>query len=56
MAYITTNNPALDKFLRSAFSKLGITREEKQIGDFHIYYKLSKAVRPEELNLDAWSK
>jgi 4-amino-4-deoxy-L-arabinose transferase-like glycosyltransferase len=52
VAYITTNNPALDEKLRHAFSNAGVTWEETQIGDFHVYYRLSKAIRPAELNLD----
>ncbi len=52
VAYITTNNPALDEALRSAFLQAGVTWEEKQIGDFHVYYRLSKAVSPEDLKLE----
>ncbi len=52
VAYITTDNPALDEYLRNAFSSAGVTWEETQIGDFHVYYRLSKAIRPADLNLD----
>ncbi len=55
VAYITTNNEALDEYLRSAFSQLGVTWEEKKIGDFQIFFKLSKAVRPQDLKLDTGS-
>lgn len=48
-AYITTNNPALDAALESGFSRLGVDYQIKQIGDFRIYYDLSRAVRPEEI-------
>jgi len=48
-AYITTNNPALDAVLESAFARLGVTYQIRQMGDFRIYYQLSRAVRPEEI-------
>ena len=50
-AYITTRNQALDEKLRTSFLQLGITWQEKQIGDFQIFYHLSKSIRPNELNL-----
>ena len=49
IAYITTNNPALDSLLESAFSKRGIRYRIEQIGDFRIYYQLSSVIRPEEI-------
>jgi 4-amino-4-deoxy-L-arabinose transferase-like glycosyltransferase len=48
-AYITTFNPALDKALTNGFSRLGVTWQEKTIGDFHIYYRLSQPVRPADI-------
>jgi len=48
-AYITTKNPALDAALESGFSRLGVDYQIKQIGDFRIYYDLSRAVLPEEI-------
>ena len=51
VAYITTRNPRLDARLRQSFEDLGITWEEETIGDFHIYYRLSRAVRPQEIGL-----
>lgn len=51
VAYITTRNPALDETLRTHFSGLGVDWQEKQIGDYHIYYRLSRAVRPQEIGL-----
>jgi hypothetical protein len=48
-AYITTKNPALDSLLESAFERLGVTYHVKQIGDFRIYFRLSRPVRPEEI-------
>lgn len=51
VAYITTRHPALDEYLRVYFSGLGVQWHEKQIGDYHIYYRLSRAVRPQEMGL-----
>jgi hypothetical protein len=49
IAYITTKNPALDAALESAFARIGVAYRIEQIGDFRIYYRLSRAVRPEEI-------
>ena len=51
VAYITTRNPALDAHLVEQFRVLGVTWEETQIGDFHVYYRLSRAVRPQDIGL-----
>lgn len=51
-AFITTHNPALDQALRRAFSSKGITWREERIGDYQIFYQLSKKIRPDEINLD----
>lgn len=51
VAYISTRNPILDERLRSEFTRLGITWQEKQIGDFCIFYHLSRLVRPDEMNI-----
>jgi 4-amino-4-deoxy-L-arabinose transferase-like glycosyltransferase len=53
IAYITTKNPALDALLESTFTRLGIDYQIEQIGDFRIYYGLSRPVRPEEIFLPA---
>jgi 4-amino-4-deoxy-L-arabinose transferase-like glycosyltransferase len=50
-AYITTLHPALDARVRVGLAQLGITFQEKQIGDFHVFYALSRKVVPEELGL-----
>jgi hypothetical protein len=50
-AYITTDNPLLDEQLRSGFSKLGVRWKEITIGDYHVYYQLSRRVNPEEIGL-----
>lgn len=49
VAYITTKHPILNADLRAKFDALGVTYLEEQIGDFHIFYSLSRTVRPEEL-------
>lgn len=51
VAYITTRNPALDDYLRAHFSGLGVDWQEQQIGDYHVYYHLSRAVHPGEIGL-----
>lgn len=51
VAYITTNHPALDAFLREEFSIRGITWKESRIGDYQIFYKLSRVIRPDEMGL-----
>ena len=50
-AYITTNNPALDAHLREGFTRLGVEWQETMIGDYQIYYRLSRVVHPGELGL-----
>jgi hypothetical protein len=50
-AYITTNNEPLDRLLQSGFTDLGVTWQEKMIGDFHVYYGLSRPVTPDEVGL-----
>lgn len=49
--YITTNHPPLDKRLRSEFKALGVTFHETTIGDFNIFYNLSRKVTPQEIGL-----
>ena len=51
IAYITTNNENLDQQLRSGFSSLGVDWQEARIGDFQIYYQLSRVVHPREIRL-----
>lgn len=51
VAYITINRGPLDALLRSAFSHAGVRWDEKLIGDYRIYYHLSKPIRPEEIGL-----
>jgi hypothetical protein len=51
VAYITTKHPALDDYLRAKFASLGATFDEETIGDFHIFYDLSRKVIPQEIGL-----
>ncbi|NMC79822.1 MAG: hypothetical protein GYA59_10720, partial [Chloroflexi bacterium] len=51
VAYITTNNPLLDRHLRTEFSQKGITWLEKQIGDYQVFYRLSGVVLPAQMGL-----
>jgi hypothetical protein len=53
VAYVTTRHPPLDERLRSGLAGLGVTFSETQIGDFHIFYNLSRKVIPDELGLGA---
>ena len=53
VAYITTFHPALDQSIRAGFRELGVTWEEEKIGDYQIFYHLSRPVRPAEIG-QAW--
>ncbi|RMF49613.1 MAG: hypothetical protein D6755_02210 [Anaerolineae bacterium] len=48
VAYITTRHPALDARLREYFVAQGVTWQETQIGDYHVFYALSRKVAPPE--------
>ena len=48
-AYITAHLPELDARLRTAFARLGVSYHEAAIGDFHVFYGLSRKVTPTEL-------
>ena len=47
--YITSNNPNLDIQMVKEFTQLGVKWSEKVIGDYHIYYDLSRKVLPQEI-------
>lgn len=51
VAYITSNHPALDDYLRSSFSELELTWEEARVGDYQVFYRLSRVLVPEEIGL-----
>jgi hypothetical protein len=50
-AYITTNNPNLDQQLRLGFETIGVTWQETKIGDYQVYFQLSRVVHPDEIGL-----
>lgn len=49
--YITTNHPALDERIRSGLRRLGITYQERAIGNYQVFYALSRKVTPAELGV-----
>jgi hypothetical protein len=51
VAYITTNNQPLDEYLREQFTTLRMTWNETYIGDYHLFYDLSRLIRPGEISL-----
>ena len=51
VAYITTNHPDLDQYLREKFDGAGITWKEQKIGNYQVFYRLSQAVRPWQIGL-----
>jgi len=51
LAYITTNHPELNDYLRERFSNLGISWEENTVGDFRIFFNLSQSIHVDELGL-----
>jgi len=51
VAYITSKNATLDDWLRQEFSARGVEWLEQQIGEYRVFYGLSQAVRPADLNI-----
>jgi len=51
VAYITTNHPDLDNYLRTGLTRLGIGWRENKIGDFQVFYSLTRPVTPYEMGL-----
>jgi hypothetical protein len=49
--YITVNNPKLDAAIRDRLTEFGVTFKEHDIGNYHIFYDLSRKVEPEELGI-----
>jgi len=49
--YITTNNKKLDDILITRFSTRFIKYEYKEIGDYHVFYNLSKPIYPQDLDI-----
>jgi hypothetical protein len=55
VAYITARFPALDERLRDALGDLGVTFQERAIGDYRVFFDLARPVSPETLGLPAAS-
>lgn len=55
-AYITALTPNLDVVLRAELIKNGITWEEEVIGDFRVYYQLSRPITPGEMEIVAGAR
>ncbi len=51
IAYITTKYPSLDERIRNRLKQLNIQWREEKIGDYQIFYQLSKRVNLYELEL-----
>jgi 4-amino-4-deoxy-L-arabinose transferase-like glycosyltransferase len=51
VAYITTRHPTLDSLLRKEFESRGIAFQEKQIGEYHVFYALSARLAPSDLGV-----
>ncbi|MGD8969648.1 MAG: hypothetical protein PVI07_19245, partial [Anaerolineae bacterium] len=49
--YVTSNHPALDELLREQLAGLGVSFREKQLSSYHVFYGLSRKVKPEELSI-----
>lgn len=49
--YITVNHPKLDALIRDRLTALGVTFKEHGIGNYHIFYALSRKVEPVELGI-----
>ena len=51
VAYITTGPDSLEARLRAELGRSGVEWREAAVGDYHVFYDLSRPVRPEELDL-----
>jgi 4-amino-4-deoxy-L-arabinose transferase-like glycosyltransferase len=49
--YITVNNPPLEDLIRRGLAELAVTFKEHDVGNYHIFYDLSRKVEPEELGI-----
>lgn len=53
VAYINTRIPEISTALRADFTRLGVSWQERAIGDYVVFYHLSRVVRPDELTFYA---
>jgi 4-amino-4-deoxy-L-arabinose transferase-like glycosyltransferase len=51
IAYITAREPWLDNYIRERFEKLDLKWQESTVGDFTIFYQLSRFITPQEIGL-----
>lgn len=51
VAYITTHHPELDDILTLRFKAANIEWQEIWIGDYHVFYHLSRAIHPYQIGL-----
>lgn len=52
-AYIVTRHPPLEARLRAGLAALNVAYQEERLGDFTLFYGLTRPVRPAELGLGA---
>jgi 4-amino-4-deoxy-L-arabinose transferase-like glycosyltransferase len=53
VAYITSRHPQLDNLLRQQFVAQGVSWREQSIGDYRVFYQLSRPIHPEDLGIGA---
>jgi hypothetical protein len=51
VAYITSRHPTLDEALREGLRAQDVLFEEAEIGGYHIFYRLNRALTPSELDI-----
>ena len=51
VAFITSRHPELDERLRDDLRTEGVTFEEIDIGGYHVFYRLSRAIAPSDLGI-----
>ncbi len=51
VAFITANQPWLDNYLRGQFDQQSIQYHEMKIGDFTVFFRLSRTISPEEIGI-----
>ncbi|MBP7686313.1 MAG: glycosyltransferase family 39 protein [Thermoflexales bacterium] len=49
--YITTNHPPLNALIRDGLQRLSVSFKEQLIGNYQVFYGLSRKVTPQELGL-----
>lgn len=49
IVYITTKHPTLDSRIRRAFEELDVKYRQRGIGHYHVFFNLSRPVRPDEI-------